>query len=182
VAGLGNRLNSELRAEVMGSLDAAERALIIELAVRMLNEIEPAEVPVLEQTAADYFTNPNGVLSQRRRDESLGFGLDLTLMGPYALAVASSVVTFVGSIIADEARDAARPIVIRTVRRLLGAGEPSREQHQDGHTSTSALTVPQVTQIRDVARSRAIALGISTAQASLLADALIGGLTNGDHK
>lgn len=166
----------------MNSLHPAERGLIIELAARMLNEIEPAEVPVLEQTAGDYFANPNAVLSRRRRDESLGFGLDLTLMGPYALAIASSVVTFVGSIITDEVRDAARPVVIRTVRRLLGAGDPSTEQHQDGSTTTAALTAVQVTQIRDVAQSRAIALGISAAQASLLADALIGGLTNGDRR
>jgi hypothetical protein len=147
----------------------ADRELVVELASSVLARTSPEELAVLDEEAESYFAatrRPRG----RVKDESIGFGLDLALVAPYALAVGSAAVNVLGSMLADEARDAARPAVARVVRSVFRRGpkvtqEPSR-----------ALTAAQAALVRQAALTRAEQLGLPRERAELLADAVVGGL------
>jgi hypothetical protein len=49
-----------------------ERDLVDELAQAVLQRVAPEELVVFEETEADYFREPEPVLSGRRRDEAVG--------------------------------------------------------------------------------------------------------------
>jgi hypothetical protein len=49
--------------------------------------VSPKEFAVLDEEVAAYFAAPQNAMARRRRDEPLGFDLDLTLFAPDALAV-----------------------------------------------------------------------------------------------
>jgi hypothetical protein len=148
----------------------ADRELVVELAAAVVAQVSPEELTIFEEEVAAYFAAPPNAVAQRRRDEPVGFGLDLTLFAPYALAVGTTVVNMLSSMLTDEARDAARPVVAQLVRRVLRrapntAGEPPQ-----------ALTVAQAALVRRTALSRAEELGLPRTRAKLLADAVVGGL------
>ena len=69
-----------------------QRDLVVALAALTLERSAPEELAVLEDTASEYFEDPAAVLSP---DQPLGFGLDVALLAPYALAVAAAVVQMV---------------------------------------------------------------------------------------
>jgi hypothetical protein len=66
-----------------------------------------------------YFAEPDAVLSPKRRDESLGFGLEVGLLTPYVLAALTPVVDYVASIVLATAREEARPRIEALVRRIF---------------------------------------------------------------
>lgn len=86
-----------------------ERRLATELTALVLEQTVPEELLILDQTAEDYFTDPRAVLEPARRDEPLGFGLDVSLVAPYVLAVAVPVVQYLASLVADGVKDASLP-------------------------------------------------------------------------
>lgn len=154
-----------------------EQQLVTELAALVLEQTAPEELAVLSETAQEYFADPQAVLDPKRRDEALGFGLEVALLGPYILAVAIPVVKYLASIVADGMQDAATPLVADLVRRLFrrrgdGAAPPAA-----GHPAPpAALTADQGRLIRDATYERALALGLPDVQAGVLADAVAGGL------
>jgi hypothetical protein len=152
-----------------------DRTLIEDLARQVLWRAAPEELALFEETAEEYFADPAGVLSPRRRDEAVGFGLDLALLTPYALAVAGAVLSFLGSTVADAVKAEATPAISAWIRRLLrrddepGSGPaPARPEPR--------LTAEQADQVRGVAFARARDLGLGEPQARLLADSVVGGL------
>lgn len=154
----------------MNEADGVARDLTVALAAAVLERVSPEELEILDDEAASYFADPVAAVPHGRRDEPLGFGLDLTLVAPYALAVGTTVVDFLGSVVADEARDAARPAVIKLIQKFFRRGpkvvtEPSL-----------ALTSAQFAQVRQTALLRAEQLGLPRERAELLADAVIGSL------
>ncbi len=82
----------------------AERDLVDELARSVLQQIAPEELVLFAETEADYFRDPELVLSGRRRDEAVGFGLEMALMTPYVLAAGTVVVRFLASAVSDAGR------------------------------------------------------------------------------
>lgn len=70
----------------------------------MLEQAAPEELVILDDTAREYFADPLASLDPKRRDEPLGFGVDVALLGPYVLAVAGPVVTHLGSLVAQGCR------------------------------------------------------------------------------
>ena len=58
----------------------AERDLVGELARAVVERVAPEELGLFEETEADYFRDPGLVLRAGRRDEAVGFGLDLALL------------------------------------------------------------------------------------------------------
>ena len=145
---------------------AADRDLVVELAGLVVRRLAPEELPVLPIVAEDYFADPAGTLRPRDRDQPLGFGMDLALLAPYALAVATPVVQFLASlatdILKDQAKDAAKPVVHDLVRRMCRRGPES-----------IALTPAQARWVHDTSIRNALALGLPEQQAQLLADALV---------
>ena len=147
-----------------------ERAVVSELARRALAAAAPDELVIFDETASDYFHDPQAALAGQRRDEAVGFGLELALMTPYVIAVATAavhtLVSIVGGAVKDEGGVAARSLI----RRLFRLPNP------DDPTTPAPLSVEQARQVRGVAFARATDLGIPEQQAGLLADAITGGL------
>jgi hypothetical protein len=153
--------------------DDAERELVDELAVGALATLAPAELAIYADTSTEFYQDPDRVLGGSRRDEAVGFGLDLALMTPFVIAVASSVVHLLGSIIGEAVKDEGVPAAHTLLRRLLR--RPSTPADPTA-AEPLALSAAQARQVRDVALARAQALGVPDAQAQLLADAITGGL------
>ena len=159
-----------------------ERALVGELAQAALRQVAPEELTVFEETEADYFRHPESFWHARRRDEAVGFGLELALLTPYVLAVGTAVVRFLASTVTDavrdELRDELKPVVADSVRRLLRGGDRSGDRHQDRSKEglPPGLTAAQGRELRRVAVRQASRFGLGEEQASLLADAVVGSL------
>lgn len=166
----------------------AERELVAEVAQFMLRRTAPEELAVFEETAEEYFDDPAAVLDPQRKDEAVGFGLELSLLTPYALAVAAAVVRYLATLLRDALEDTAKPEIVRRVRRLFrGADDDAQpvggQAEPDDPTTPAGLTnggtplaSEQVRRVHDVAYDRATALGLLDAQARLLADAVVGRL------
>jgi hypothetical protein len=154
----------------------AEHELIAELARLALDEAAPEELVLFPETAEEYFRDPQAVLDPKRRDEALGFGLDLAMLTPYVLAVATPVVQFLASTVAEAIGEESKPLVIRFVRRLLRRPDPAPEVTEPAPPS---LSTDQVRQVRELAYQRARNLGLDEDQAVLLADSVVGGLVVG---
>jgi hypothetical protein len=159
-----------------------ERDLVGELAQAALRRVAPEELAVFEETEADYFRDPESFWHARRRDEAVGFGLELALLTPYVLAVGTAVVRFLASTLTDavrdELRDELKPVIADSVRRLFWRGGRPGDSHPDGpgHDMKPGLTAAQGREVREVALQQASRLGLGEEQASLLADAVVGSL------
>jgi hypothetical protein len=159
----------------MAGLDTAgagsEQTLVQELAQLVVEDVAPEELVLFEDTSAEYFADPDGVLDPRGRDEPVGFGLDLVMITPYALAVVASCVGFLVKTIAETATaEATKPAICDFLRRVV-----HRRSGADAE-ATEALSRDQAGAVREVALGRAKDLGLSEEQARLLADAVVGGL------
>ncbi len=172
-----------------------EQELISELAQSVLAQAAPDELPVFEETAQDYFDDPAATLRPHGRDEPVGFGIDIALLTPYVLAVATPVIQLIVSLVSDAVHTDSRSALAPLVRRLFRLPEPAsggggtaeatagaKAGATAGGVAASAdeaplaLTTEQARQIHDVALERGRSLGLVDEQASLLADAVVGGL------
>lgn len=153
-----------------------DQDLVTELARTVIGRVAPDELAVLPIVAQDYFADPDGTLDPRDRDHPLGFGLDLVLLSPYVLAVATPVVQFLGSLATDIAKDLAKdlakdnakPIVHDIVRRMFHRGLQQQ--------APVMLTPDQVDRVHEHSYRTGLALGLADGQARLLADALAGNI------
>jgi hypothetical protein len=160
-----------VKEDDMSALPAEdERALIRELAESALERAAPEELAVFDETAEEYFQAPEAVLNPKRRDEAVGFGLELALLTPSVLAAASAVVHFLLDVAADAVRDEAKASVAERLRRLV---------RHAGDAAPASLSPQQLRRVRDLAYERVRATGADEAQASLVADAIAGGLAVG---
>lgn len=139
-----------------------------ELAWLVLHRVAPDELVIFELTAQEYFADPRAVLHPKRREESVGFGLDLALLTPYVLAVSSSVVVWLGAVVGEVARDESKAVVTAWVRRLFRRNQPpSREP-------VTPLSIEQARNVRVVAYRQARVLGLADDMAGLIADSVVG--------
>jgi hypothetical protein len=152
-----------------------DRALVEDLARSALEGAAPEELVLFDDTAAEYFRDPDAVLNPERRDEAVGFGLDAALLTPYLLAVAAPVVSFLIDTVTKAARDQTTTAVQDLVRRLFRRVLPSTDAPQ-APPGPGALTRDQAAEVRRIALSRAADLGLADPQARLLADSVVGGL------
>jgi hypothetical protein len=148
-----------------------ERGLVAELAQAVLERTAPEELIVFSETADEYFRDPEAVLDPKRRDEAVGFGLDLALLTPFVLAVATPVVRFLLDAAAEAVHEEAKASIAGVVRRLL---------RRDATAATAvpglALSGTQLRSLRELAYARAVAVGVADPQAALIADAVVGGV------
>jgi hypothetical protein len=159
-----------------------EQSLVDELAHAVLERVAPEELVLFDETAADYFRDPKLLLSPERRDEAVGFGLEMALLTPYVLLVGTAVVRFLASIISDavhdEVRDELKPIIAGPIRRLFRRnGLSSADSRESAERDPAAgMTAEQAREIRRVALQQAKQSGLDDDKASLLADAFVGAL------
>jgi len=149
----------------------SDQELVVEFAGLVVERLAPEEMPIFSDVTADYFAAEERVTERRRRDEPLGFGVDLALLTPYVLAVSGVVVQFLGSLATDLVKDATKPVAQNLVRRMLDqlTGRPTEE-------AAIVLDPAQLTAIRDASYTQACALGLPQDRAALLADAVVGNL------
>jgi hypothetical protein len=155
----------------------AERDLVGKLARDVVLRIAPEELGLFEETEADYFRDPGLVLGAGRRDEAVGFGLDMALLTPYVLAVGTAVVHFLVSVGSDAVRDELKPVIAERVRRLLRRDDPDTADSSESEQQERAgVTVEQAREVRRVALEHAKQSGLDDGKAGLLADAFVGAL------
>jgi hypothetical protein len=154
----------------------AENELVTELARLALEQAAPDELVLFSETAEEYFNDPQAVLDPKRRDEALGFGLDIAMLTPYVLAVAAPVIRDLASTVAEAVKHEAPPLVASLVRRLLRQPGPARESASE---APPPLTTEQARQVRELAYQHAKRLGLNEDQAMLLADSMVGRLIVG---
>jgi len=158
-----------------GLTSTDEQALVRVLAQQVLEAAAPEELALFDETAEEYFADPQGVLGAKSRDEAVGFGVDMALLTPYLLAVVTPVIQLLASMVGEAVRKEGQGSVTALVRRLLGHRDPGTPVPAD--VQPSPLTHDQLAQVREVAAKRGRAVGLSKAQADLLADAIAGGIS-----
>ena len=158
---------------------ANEEQLVRELAQQVLQVAAPEELAVFDETADEFFSNPDQALRPSDRDEPVGFGVEFALLTPYILAVVTPVIQMLASMVAEAVKAEGQSTVSRLVRRLIrGTSKEAATSPVSGHgEQPPALTSPQIGLVRDVAFERGRAVGLPDARAALLADAIVGGVT-----
>ncbi len=158
--------------------DPTERDLIAELSRLVLSDVAPQELPLFPSTSAAHFAQPEPSRRTGPKDETLGFGIDVTLLTPAVLAVVTPVVRFLLDAVADSTKEEASASVARFVRRLFrrdkAGADPDAEVPEEAEAG--GLSPEQVLRARDLALGRALQLGVPEGTAQLLADSIAGSL------
>lgn len=144
-----------------------DRALIAEMAQMALAQAAPDELAVFDETADEYFADPERAVSAANKGQAVGFGLELAMVTPIALAVGSTFVQALISIVSERTLTAGARTVTSQVRRLLRSERPDPQ---------FMLTAEQAGRLRQTAMAKAQALGLPEMQAALLADSFVGAL------
>jgi hypothetical protein len=90
--------------------------------------------------------------------------------------VATPVIRFLASTVADAAGEEVKPLVARIVRRLFRRPDPASEATEP---APPPLSTDQARRVREIAYRRAKGLGLDEDRAVLLADSVVGGLVVG---
>src|SRR5918998_1428887 len=141
-----------------------DKALIAELTELALSTAAPDELLVFEETAQEFFADPQAALTAARKDSAVGFGLELAMITPVALAVGSAVVQAILAALGDRVIQLGGRGVAGLLKRLL------RKDSQARQPGDISLSQDQARYVRQVALDRARALGMPEGQAALLAD------------
>ena len=154
-----------------------ENELVSELAKLALEQTAPEELVLFDETAAEYFRDPSGTLRPGQHEEAVGFGLELGMLTPFILAIATPVVHMLVSLVEHSVEDELKPTVAQLVHRLFrGAGSSAAAP---GAGPPIELTVDELRRVRATAYERGIGLGLDKSRAGLLADSVAGGLLAG---
>ena len=85
------------------------------------------ELPVLNETAAEYFADPGALLRRRSADDPLGAGIDVEMLTPYLLWASSFVmpvlIGFAGEIAKSVGVDLLKEPLVGWVRRMFRRAE-----------------------------------------------------------
>ena len=154
------------------------RALASELAALSLEDAAPEELVLFPEVAEEYFRDPDGVLSAQGRDEAVGFGLDVAMLTPYALAVVVPVIKFLASVVEETAKEEVRTSLSERIRKLFRR-DADEQPEADDAAPAFALSREQARAVRQTAFDQARGLGVDDARAGLLADSLVGRLVVG---
>lgn len=151
--------------------------LAINLSHVLVEQSAPEEIPMFGMMSEAYLRNPDKALKrQTGGDEMLGFGMGVevaSLITPVILAVVTKVLKFISDEVTKAARQEGagflKDLIQRLFRRLRRQPEESKPLPQ--------LTPEMLAKIRQVAEENFLKHKVSRQRASILADALVGGLT-----
>ena len=148
-------------------IQSDDQAPISELSQTVLLRAAPEELLVLDETAQEHFTHPDATLRPGGRDEPVGFGLDIALLTPYVLAVATPVIQLLVGLVADAVHSDSRSVLAPLVRRLLRMPDQAAPVAAAGSTTTAgedaaplSLTADQARRIHDLALARGRGVGL----------------------
>jgi hypothetical protein len=149
------------------------RELSSQMARLVIERAAPDELLTFDEVAEEYYADPQSTLMLNKKDEAVGFGLELALLTPFALALAEFVIGFVGDLLRDVAKDQAKSAVSGALKRVMRA-----RTAQAAPPGEEELTKEQRTRIFMAAREQAARLGLDEDRAVLLGNAIIGVLGN----
>ena len=109
------------------------RILTDELAQQVLNQVAPEELVLYDETAQEYYADPQALLDPKRRDEALGFGLELAMLTPVVIAVAQSVMQWLAGAVVEAAVKESSPSVVSYLRRLFRGADKARPGEGRAH-------------------------------------------------
>jgi hypothetical protein len=161
------RLGAILRLEGLMDADEVVREFSTDLAKDAVAAVSPGEVDLFDEVADEYWTDPEAAVAAERRDEQLGFGIDLALLAPFAISIAVAVGQYLFGILTDALAGEAKTVVAAKLRALL---------RRKGEPDVPPLTPAQFAQVRTVALDAAGRLGLASDTARVLSDAIVGGL------
>lgn len=150
--------------------------LVIEISRDLVAQLAPEELPLFRVTSQAFLQNPKRVLAgQGAGDDMLGFGLGdaVALLTPAALAVASSVLTFLVAEMTKAASTEGKSLVQDTVHQLF---KKIRSPTKSNGKQLPPLTTEQLVQVRAIALKHAHQMKLSDPRAKVLADAIVGSL------
>lgn len=153
---------------------AEQQDLVRELAQHVLEVAAPEELVLFDETAEEYFADPDGVLKARGKDEAVGFGVELVLLTPYILAVVTPVIQLLVDMFGEAIRKDGQSSAGGFIGRLLH--RPAAGSADSSDRPPAALTADQLGLVRTVALERARGVGLTDDKAGLLADAIAGGV------
>jgi hypothetical protein len=145
---------------------AEERELIAKLGKLVVDQAAPEELLVFDETAEEYFRDPEAVLDPKGRDEAVRFRLDLALLTPYVLAVVAPVVHVLLDAASEAVQNEAKEAIATAVRRLLRRGDAPAD-------TPAALSQEQLKSVRERVYTKARAVGVEEPQAAVIDDAVI---------
>lgn len=155
------------------SPSVANPALTVELTSLLLARVAPDELPVLDESAQEYFADPASAFPSARSDTPLGSGISVTMMTPYLISAAGVVLpilgTFVGDVGKDIVKDLVKDPVVTRIRALF-------KRRHDEPPGPVALSPQQAGHVRTAIVQHCHTLGLPSNQAALIADATIGSL------
>lgn len=152
----------------------AEREFTTELARLVLESSAPDELMVFDEVADEFFADQTAALNPRRRDESVGFGLELVLLAPAALAICGEVVRFLADLLAETFKDEAKSVLGSYFRRIFVSGDQPAEA--ESPQSAIRLSDEQMQSVREAALREGRRLKLPEETAALLGNAIVGAL------
>ncbi|MBW3634525.1 MAG: hypothetical protein KY456_16020 [Chloroflexi bacterium] len=145
----------------------ARDEMTLELAKNALSAVSPEELPLIDSVGSELLCS---VDAGGGDDGSLGFG--------GAEIVMSTAVLFVSRAVVDMLLDATKSVITEEasgfLRRLARFIRLRRAAPGGEVTERPALSREHIEQVRGLAYERAVAVGVDTTRASLLADAMAG--------
>ncbi len=158
------------------SVQYIDDSVIVGLARDVCLQVAPQEMPLFRANSALYLKDPErAVRGIRSGDDLLGFGTgaEVLLLTPIIMGVVTEVVKFLANEVAKAAGREGAALIDQQVRHFFtrfhtpGVVPPPNAQ---------ALSHERLVQIREVAYEAACRMQLSAEQASLVADATVGGL------
>lgn len=153
------------------TIDASERDdLTRELGRLAVHRAAPDELAIFDDLAVEYFADPQAALRPPNRDETLGFGLDLTLLTPYVLAVIAYVLPLLNDMLSEAAKEQGSALIGSWLGHLI---------RREPRPAAVGLSVEQARQVQAVAFEQARRAGLDDGRARLVADSIVGAVTVG---
>ncbi|MDR6415597.1 hypothetical protein [Pseudarthrobacter sulfonivorans] len=152
----------------------AQREFTTELARLALESSAPDELMVFDEVADEFFADQAAALNPRSRDESVGFGLELALLTPAALAICGEVVRFLADLLAETFKDEAKSVLGSYFRRMF----VSRDQPAGAEPPQSAIRLSdeQMRRVHEAALTEGRRLKLPEETTALLGNAIVGAL------
>ena len=154
--------------------------LVADLARTQVAAIAPDELPLFRVTSDAFFQDPAKTLGATKKGEDmLGFGAAeaLAFVTPVILAMATEVVQYLATELGKTLKAEGSGFIQETIRGLFSqVRRPDAASVVPPPASGAALSQDQLREVRRIALQRALDLKVPEAQATLLADSLVGGL------
>ena len=158
---------------------AGQEATVLALARGAVAQAAPDELVLFDETAEEFIAQGRRQPKTSGADEAVGFGLDLAMVTPVAVMVATAAVQAVGAVVGEVWKEEGTPVVRSWFRRLFRLDRRRRRKKPSDQRPPMPLTPEQAQRVRVVALERALALGVPGPTASILADSITGGLVAG---